>query len=184
MSPKLIQSRRSMRPSLVATALLALGLAGAAFAEDAATPAEDGAADAGQLQLGENETFLLPIDEPGNRLPEYPAAVLAQAVPSAQVCMRIDIDENGGVTYAGPVVREPDCPPITELTKQFSDAAAAALRTWRFEPAIKCRFRNKRAKEAAGMSCQGGRETPVATTLTFRFLFEQVDGQGRVRMQR
>lgn len=176
--------RRPILSNLAAAALLALGLSGAAYAEDAAAPVEDGSADAGQLQLGENETFLMPIDEPGNRLPEYPAAVLAQAVPSAQVCMRIDIDEEGGVSYAGPVVREPDCPPITQLTKQFSDAAEAALRTWRFEPAIKCTFRNKRAKEAAGMSCQGGRETPVATTLTFRFLFEQIDGQGRVRMQR
>ena len=184
MTPMPIHSRRSMLPPFAAVALLALGLSSIALAEDAAQPAENGAAEAGQLQLGENETFLLPIDEPGNRLPEYPAAVLAQAVPSAQVCMRVDIDEEGGVSYAGPVVREPDCPPITQLTKQFSDASEAALRNWRFEPAIKCTFRNKRAKEAAGMSCQGGRETPVATTLTFRFLFEQVDGQGRVRMQR
>jgi hypothetical protein len=151
--------------------------AGSALATDA--PAE------GQLVLAENESFLLPIDEPGNRLPEYPAAVLAQpqSAPS-YVCMRVDIDEEGKVGFAGPIVRDPDCPPITELTKQFADAAATALATWRFEPAIKCVFRNKRAKEAAGMSCSGGREVPQATTLTFRFLFEQVDGRGVVRMQR
>lgn len=166
-----------------AASLLAVVLPCSALAAE--TEQAEAAADSGQMALKENETFLLPIDEPGNRLPEYPAEVLAQqVVPSAQVCMRVDIDEEGSVSYAGPVVREPDCPPITELTKQFADAATATLTSWRFEPAIKCVFRSKRAKEAAGMSCQGGRENPVATTLTFRFLFEQVDGQGRVRMQR
>lgn len=165
-----------MRQALFATGLAAaLALSPAAVAEEA--PAT--------LELKDNESFLLPIDEPGNRLPEYPAAVLAQqAVASAVVCMRVDIDAEGGVSYAGPVVREPECPPITELTRQFADASTATLATWRFEPAIKCVFRSRRAKEAAGMSCAGGREVPTATTLTFRFLFEQVDGRGVVLMQR
>jgi len=146
----------------------------------ATQPATDG-----KLVLGENETFLLPIDKPGNRLPEYPAIVLAQQQAGAHfVCMRVDIDEQGKVTFAGPVVREPDCPPITELTKQFADASVAALSLWRFEPAVRCVFRSRRAKEAAGMSCVGGREVPQATTLTFRFLFEQVEGRGVGRMQR
>jgi hypothetical protein len=158
-------------------ALLAVAMAAPAVASE---PAAEG-----QLALGENETFLLPIDEPGNRLPEYPQAVLTQQQAGAHyVCMRVDIDEEGKVTYAGPLVRDTDCPPITELTKQFSDAATAALTTWRFEPAIKCVFRSQRAKEAAGMSCSGGREVPQATSLTFRFLFEQVEGRGVVRMQR
>lgn len=150
----------------------------------AAVQAEE-AAPAGKLALGENETFLLPIDEPGNRLPDYPAAVLAQQqVPSRYVCMRVDVDTEGAVSYAGPLVREPECPAITELSKQFADAAEATLKEWRFEPAIKCVFRNRRAKDLAGMSCDGGREVPQATSLTFRFLFEQVDGKGVVRMQR
>jgi hypothetical protein len=140
---------------------------------------------AGGLQLTDKQTFLLPIDEPGNRLPEYPAEVLSQQqVPSRAICMRVDVDEAGGVSYTGPLVREPECPAITQLTKQFVDASVAALSTWRFEPAIVCTFRTVNAKEAAGMSCQGGREAPQATSLTFRFLFEQVDGRGVVRMQR
>lgn len=145
----------------------------------AVAPVED------QMALAEDETFLLPIDGPENRLPEYPAAVLAQQSAGAHfVCMRVDIDEQGKVGYVGPVVREPDCPPITELTRQFSDAATATLSTWHFEPAIRCVFRSRRAMENAGMSCVGGREVPQATSLTFRFLFEQVDGRGVVRMQR
>ena len=163
-------------------ATLAAGLAAALALASTAAQSDDAPA---VLELKENESFLLPIDEPGNRLPEYPAAVLAQqVVPSAVVCMRVDIDAEGGVSYAGPVVREPECPAITELTKQFVDASTAALTTWRFEPAIKCVFRSKRAKEAAGMSCSGGKEVPTATTMTFRFLVEQVDGRGVVRMQR
>jgi hypothetical protein len=98
--------------------------------------------------------------------------------------MRVDIDEEGAVSYTGPVVREPECPAVTELSKQFVDVSVAALSSWRFEPAIVCTFRSTAAKEAAGMSCQGGRETPQATSLTFRLLFNQVDGKGVVFLQR
>jgi hypothetical protein len=165
---------RTTRLALAAALLAALPVA--AVAEEAAE---------GALQLTDKQTFLLPIDEPGNRLPEYPAEVLAQQqVPSRAICMRVDIDEEGAVSYAGPVVREPECPAVTELTKQFVDVSVAALSTWRFEPAIVCTFRTKNAKEAAGMSCQGGRETPQATSLTFRLLFNQVDGKGVVLLQR
>lgn len=149
----------------------------------AAASAEDSAA--GALQLTDKQTFLLPIDEPGNRLPEYPAEVLAQQqVPSRAICMRVDVDEKGAVSYAGPLVREPECPTVTELSKQFVDVSVEALSTWRFEPAVVCTFRTTKAKEAAGMSCQGGRETPQATSLTFRLLFNQVDGKGVVLLQR
>jgi len=98
--------------------------------------------------------------------------------------MRVDIDEEGAVSYTGPLVREPECPAVTELSKQFVDVSVAALSSWRFEPAIVCTFRTTNAKEAAGMSCQGGRETPQATSLTFRLLFNQVDGKGVVFLQR
>lgn len=166
-----------MRPFRLALAAAVLAaMPAAAFAEDAAE---------GALQLTDKQTFLLPIDEPGNRLPEYPADVLTQQqVPSRAICMRVDIDEEGAVSYTGPVVREPECPAVTELSKQFVDVSVAALSSWRFEPAIVCTFRSKDAKEAAGMSCQGGREKPQATSLTFRLLFDQVDGKGVVRLQR
>ena len=153
----------------------------------AALPVTASAAESaeGALQLTDRQTFLLPIDEPGNRLPEYPAEVLAQQqVPSRAICMRVDIDEEGAVSYTGPLVREPECPAVTELSKQFVDASVAALSQWRFEPASVCTFRTVAAKEAAGMSCQGGRETPQATSLTFRLLFNQVDGKGVVFLQR
>lgn len=160
--------------------LLALLPLAAAAEDDAAEQAAEGT-----LALTDKQTFLLPIDEPGNRLPEYPAEVLTQQqVPSRAICMRVDIDEEGAVSYTGPVVREPECPAVTELSKQFVDVSVAALSSWRFEPAIVCTFRNKAAKEAAGMSCQGGREKPQATSLTFRLLFEQVEGRGVVRLQR
>lgn len=160
-----------------------LALAAALFAVPLAVSAEEVAE--GALQLTDKQTFLLPIDEPGNRLPEYPAEVLAQQqVPSRAICMRVDIDEEGAVSYTGPVVREPECPAVTELSKQFVDVSVAALSQWRFEPAIVCTFRTTSAKEAAGMSCQGGREAPQATSLTFRLLFNQVDGKGVVFLQR
>ncbi|WP_397573324.1 hypothetical protein [Silanimonas sp.] len=159
----------------LAAALLA-ALPAAAFAEEVAE---------GALQLTDKQTFLLPIDEPGNRLPAYPAEVLAQQqVPSRAICMRVDIDEEGAVSYTGPLVREPECPAVTELSKQFVDVSVAALSSWRFEPAVVCTFRTKDAKEAAGMSCEGGREKPQATSLTFRLLFNQVDGKGVVLLQR
>ncbi|GAB3737558.1 hypothetical protein GCM10028794_19580 [Silanimonas algicola] len=156
--------------------VVAAALAGPALAEDVAQ---------GALQLTDKQTFLLPIDEPGNRLPEYPADILAQQqVPSRAICMRVDIDEEGAVSYTGPVVREPECPAVTELSKQFVDVSVAALSTWRFEPAVVCTFRSTAAKEAAGMSCDGGREKPQATSLMFRLLFNQVDGKGVVFLQR
>lgn len=141
---------------------------------------------AGAMQLTDKQTFLLPIDEPGNRLPTYPEAVLAQQPIEGPryVCMRVDLDAEGKVTWTGPIVREPECPAITVLTKQFADASVAALSAWRFEPATICTFRTKTAKEAAGMSCQGGKEEPTPTSLTFRLMFEQSGGQGVVRMQR
>ena len=164
---------------VVRLVLPALLLAAPAFAA-----AEEAAQ--GTMQLTDKQTFLLPIDEPGNRLPAYPEAVLTQqAIEGPRyVCMRVDLDAEGKVTWTGPIVREPECPAITALTKQFADASVAAMSTWRFEPATICTFRSKAAKEAAGMSCQGGKEEPTPTSLTFRLLFEQSGGQGVVRMQR
>ena len=172
-----------MRPCLFVPMALLLAASLPAAANEPAAASEP-AANA-ELVLTDRQTFLLPIDDAGNRAPEYPAAVLAQQQGGARaICMRVDIDTEGAVSYAGPIVRESDCPPITELTKQFVDASEAAMREWRFEPAVVCNFRSKRAKEAAGMSCQGGKEEPQSTTLTFRLLFDQVDGKGAVRMQR
>jgi len=162
---------------VLATLASSLMFAVPAFAEESEA--------SGQLALADNETFLLPIDNEGNTLPAYPEAVLTQQEAGARyICMRVDIGEEGTVTYTGPVIRAPECPEITQLTKQFVDVTAEALKTWTFEPAIRCVFRNKGAKEAAGMSCQGGKENPQATSLTFRFLFDQVEGKGVVRMQR
>ena len=158
----------SRHPRLALTAALLLALPFAAAAEEAQ----------GTLELTDKQTFLLPIDEPGNRLPEYPAEVLAQQqVPSRAICMRDDIDEEGAVSYTGPLVREPECPAVTELSKQFVDVSVVALSSWRFEPAVVCTFRTKDAKEAAGMSCQGGRETtsPCAANLLAQFTASRIE---------
>jgi hypothetical protein len=166
--------RHSRRPFPLLIALLMSGVAGHALASEAAAP----------TALAENESILLPIAERGNVLPTYPQAVLVQPHEPKTICMRVDIGEDGKVTYAGPVLDQPGCDPYTELTKQFSDAATAALSQWTFEPAVKCVFRNARAKEAAGMSCQGGKEKPTAISLPYRFIFAQENGQGVVRMAR
>lgn len=128
--------------------------------------------------------MLLPIANRGNTLPVYPEAVLVQAHEPKTICMRVDIDAEGKVSYAGPVLDQPGCAPYTALTKVFVDAATATLGQWTYEPAVKCVFRSARAKEAAGMSCQGGKETPSAISLPYRFVFAQENGQGVVRMMR
>ena len=135
---------------------------------------------AGRMVMAGSETFFMPMASHDNALPSYPQALLAQRLPPQTVCLRVSIDSAGAVMDATRLARPPDCPGSNDVYAPFFAAAAAAARTWHFDPAVRCEYPNLQAQQRE--DCTGGRETPQAVSLTYRFVFEQRDGRGFVRM--
>ncbi|HEV8694667.1 MAG TPA: hypothetical protein VGQ93_10890 [Lysobacter sp.] len=133
-----------------------------------------------RMQLADNEHFLPALPEPDNLAPVYPADLLAQRLPPQTVCLRVSVSEAGVVTSSASLQQPPDCDAV-DAAPQFLAAAQAAVAGWRFDPALRCVF--DRGNKPAYLTCDGAREIPQPVSLTYRFVFEQQDGRGSVRMQ-
>lgn len=90
----------------------------------------------------------------------------------------MSISDLGQVTDSAPLVAPPDC--TAPARQPFMDAARATVAAWRYDPAVRCVF--ERAPKPDYTTCVHARETPLAVSLTYRFVFEQHDGRGSVRM--
>lgn len=133
-----------------------------------------------RIALADNENFLPPLAEPGNQPPQYPAALLAQRLPLLVVCLRVDVSEEGAVTSSAPFVKPPECAERGVVAQPFLDAAQTAIAAWRYDPAVRCVFEH--GPRPNYPTCVDARETPQAVSLTYRFVFEQHNGHGSVRM--
>lgn len=168
------------------TALVCCGHAASAHAQAVAAASSAPASPAGspaqgdRLVLADNESFLMPLDDMKNVRPDYPQQLLGRKLPPRTVCLRVGIDEKGAVTVVARAPTSEFC--ATDAEPEFMAASEAAARTWKFDPALRCVFRNARDKERAVASCDGGKGIPQAVTLTYRFRFEQVDGKPGVHV--
>lgn len=151
-----------------------------AAATSAPAPAAGTATQGNRLVLADNESFLMPLDDAKNAHPSYPQNLLGQQLPPRTVCLRVGIDEKGAVTVVARAPASEFC--ATDAESEFLAASETAARTWKFDPALRCVFRNAKDKERAVASCDGGKSIPQAVTLVYRFRFEQVDGQPRVHV--
>lgn len=143
---------------------------------DTAVPAEM------RLVLADNESFQLPLPDADNVLPEYPPDLLALRLPPRSVCLRLSINENGAVTDTAPIDQGPDCAVGMDIESAFYAAAAQAAMSWRFDPAFRCIFPEGMEPHTA-CGFDGTLEVPQAVSLVYRFVFEQIDGQGRVGIE-
>ena len=176
-------------------ALIVLALAGCATTPDpvaGAPAARTGAVGiseitepvpaSGRLALSQQESFQMPLAEGALALPDYPASLLAQRLPPQVVCLRVGIGADGRVVGTWPSESE-GCPAPDTVDAGFREAAAAAAAQWHFDPAFRCVFPDAATKaRAASLGCMGGREVPQPVTLAYRFVFEQHDGRGSVRL--
>jgi len=135
---------------------------------------------ADRLPLAANETFQMPLAEPGNAAPAYPEDLLAQRLAPQTVCLNLAIGADGAVAGSRAVERADGCPTPDTVDPRFFAAAQAAVAQWRFDPAFRCVYPG--AKPAEEQGCVSGREEAVAVSLAFRFVFEQRDGRGLVRI--
>ena len=133
-----------------------------------------------RMVLADNESFLMPLDDMKNAHPSYPQTLLAQNLPPRTVCLRVGIDEKGAVTVVARAPASEFC--ATDAEPEFLAASETAARTWKFDPALRCVFRNAKDKERAVASCDGGKGIPQAVTLVYRFRFEQADGKPQVHV--
>lgn len=139
------------------------------------------AAPGARLELATNETFFMPLQEVHNDPPEYPEALLAQRLPPRILCLSLAIDEDGKVTDFFPVLAGPECETASITEEAFLLAASEAVKHWQFIPAFRCVYPNAESV-TEGCGLNDSHEEPQAISLVFRFRFEQVDGQGRVRL--
>ncbi len=119
------------------------------------------------------EATIVPAEAgPENRLPEYPARALAAGCGQGRVAVRVHIGTDGRVQLQGEV---PGRPVSSDACHQeFAAAAHDAVSRWGFFPAMR-RVCGDGASECTNM--------PIAIYLDLEFLFEVVDGKGRVRAQ-
>jgi hypothetical protein len=136
-------------------------------------------ASSARIVLAGNENFLPPLAEPDNRPPVYPAELLAQRLPPQAVCLRVSVSEKGEVSSSSPFVRPPDCAALDPAAQPFMHAQVA-VSAWRYDPAVRCVFEHRPRPDYP--TCVDARETPQAVSLTYRFVFEQQNGHGSVRM--
>lgn len=134
----------------------------------------------GRLSLAANESYLEPLEATDSPMPPYPADLLGSNLDAQTVCLRVAVGVDGTVASAVPLTEPPACP--APVDPAFSQAASRTVMAWAFEPARRCVFPTAAIKELAIASCNGGEETPIAVTLTYRFVFEQNDGTGTVRL--
>ena len=143
------------------------------------------AAPSGRLVLAQNETFFLPLPDAGNVLPGYPPSLLSQRLAPQVVCLEIGVGAQGEVMTALPIAATAQCPvedPRLQAAADpgFTDAATDAVLQWRFDAAFRCEYPDDAARQRG--DCSGGRETAQAVSLAYRFIFEQRDGRGSVRL--
>ena len=143
---------------------------------DSAVPAET------RMTLADNELFIRPLPSADNDMPQYPTNMLVHRLPPQAVCLRVSIDSAGSVLSTSPVVQTPHCPGQETVDAAFFASAAQATAGWHFEPALRCVFPDVQTRENTYGSCGGFPETAEAVSLTYRFVFEQKDGRGSVRM--
>lgn len=134
----------------------------------------------GRVALAPNEAYLEPLEAVGSPLPRYPSQLLSARLDAQTVCVRLAIDADGKITGRTPVVEDPACPAASDPA--FWDSVSSTLARWTFEPARRCVFPTVAMKEMTNASCSGGQEIPIAVSVTYRFVFEQRDGHGSVRM--
>ena len=83
---------------------------------------------------------------------------------------------------AEPVHAGADCAGSATAAAEFVAAARAATLQWRFDPAFRCVYPGDIRPEHGMCVGKGVQEIPQAVSLVYRFVFEQVDGRGSVRM--
>lgn len=135
-----------------------------------------------RVALAKNESFIPPLDDENNRIPEYPEGLLAKNLPPSALCMQIVVSEEGTVTGSSLVEQAPSCPPVTSLDPLMIQSVEQTVSAWRFEPGLRCVFPDVQTKETTYGSC--GQSTSIAepVSLTYRFVFEQKGGKGVVSM--
>lgn len=135
-----------------------------------------------RVQLAGNEAFQMPQAAPGNALPTYPESLLRQGLPPQAVCLRVSIDRDGGVMGSAPIEATPECPAPGIVDPQFFAAAKDVVANWRFDPAARCTFSDSRSADADAGDCTGADKVAQAVSLAYRFVFEQHEGRGSVRI--
>ncbi|SBV36691.1 conserved exported hypothetical protein [uncultured Stenotrophomonas sp.] len=181
-----------MRLSMMLSLLLLAGCATSPVAEPEPVAsigqrllaAESGGGQAGQVQpyeLSRREVFRMP--EPLHApLPELPASASRQSLPPVTVCLNVVVDAQGQVQRGFPLLAHSQCGAGNDARNgALLQAAADAVRGWRFRPAAICRFAPGTSPVAE--DCTGAAQVEaVPVTLPYAFTFEVVQGQAQVRM--
>jgi hypothetical protein len=166
-------------PNRAADGLVLSGRSAAQPFDPATAPGID------RVVLESHESFLMPVGDLANQTPIYPEARLADRLPRREVCLRLSVAEDGRVSALDDVTGFPGCEVQEGVEADFVDSAMHAARAWRFEPAVRCVFATSEEKAAAANTgCAGAREIPQAVSLHYRFVFEQDEGRGVVRLAR
>ncbi|MFD0740447.1 hypothetical protein ACFQZQ_14270 [Lysobacter koreensis] len=182
--------KRSARVLIWGLAMLSGGCATQSLVDDVALSGQVGVRDitglvplAARMELADHESFLMPLDDHDNAMPVYPESLLARRLPPQALCLRVSIGVDGAVMASAPIDEgAPACPDIHAIDAAFFHAAQTVVSGWRFDPALRCVFPTVAAKEHVEASCSGGEEVPVPVSLAYRFVFEQRDGHGSVRI--
>jgi len=142
-----------------------------------------GAAGAARIEsysMGPQEAFRMPLLH-DNVDPVLPADTPRQALAPTTVCMRVIIDREGAVERVEPLLDRAECAAGGEAANaDLMAAAAAAAKTWRYEPAAICHYPVVAPRNPHDCTDAERVET-VPVTLNYAFTFQMERGQVRVK---
>ncbi len=140
---------------------------------------------AGEIQpyeLSGSEVFRMPAPL-STPLPVLAVTPERRSLPPVTVCLNVILDEQGQVQRGFPLLAHSQCAAGDEAGNgELLQAAADAVRHWRFTPAAICHFTAGTAPAAADDCGGAARVEEVPVTLPYAFTFEIVQGQARVRI--
>lgn len=172
---------RPFRPAALAAVLSVAATLTVSAAETTVTEVDSAVPTSARMALADNETFQKPLPSVDNAMPEYPASMLPHNLPPQAVCVRVTIDEKGGVSGTAPIGVGPDCPAEANAAAAFYESAQQATQGWKYDPAFRCVYPKGTKPDRRGCFGEKVKEVPEAVSMVYRFVFEQSEGRGAVR---
>lgn len=134
-----------------------------------------------RYEMAAHQAFAFPVPQ-DNVSPVFPADYPARELAPTTLCVSFVVDAAGNPAQVNALAQE-GCAPAEQFVP-LRDAMLAAVRQWRFEPAMFCDYPDAatRDRDWNGVGCAGAtvQKRIVPVSLAYAFTFSLRNGKGEV----